>query len=165
MVLATRLISLGIIVCTLLSAGCQAEPINISDETTLDKYHLQLVDNDSKCFLLSKKDQSTNKVELLLQPPCHFARKSDSDLLKFSYPDKSLQAVALVIGNPVSIEKRKKWNLEDSMICGEKRQAIYLSKGNLTISKTTMDGGLACKDSGIDEKDFAYFATEFSKKN
>jgi hypothetical protein len=97
--------------------------------------------------------------------PVIFARKSNSQLLSFSYPNKNLEAVALIIGNPVFAEKRKKWNLNDSMVYGEKRQAVYLSRGNLTIYETTMDGGLACIDSGINEKDFAYFATKFSKKN
>jgi hypothetical protein len=164
MVLATRLISLGGMMCALLSAGCQAESRNISDEVTFDKHNLQLVSEDSKCLLVNKTGQIENKTGLLLQPPCYFARKSDSQLLSFSYPNNNLKAVALIIGNPVSLEKRKKWNLEDSMICGEKRQAVYLSEGELTVSNATLDGGLACKDSGIDEKDFAYFATEFGKE-
>lgn len=50
------------------------------------------------------------------------------------------------------------------MIFGEKRQAVYLSEGELTVSNTTLDGGLVCKDSGIDEKDFSYFAKEFDKE-
>lgn len=164
MVLETRLISLGGMMFALLSAGCQAEYNNISDEITLDKYNLQLVSEKSKCLLISKTDQTANKTELLLQPPCYFVRKNNSQLLSFSYPDNNLEAVVLIIGNPVSTEKRKKWNLENSMICGEKRQAVYLSKNELTISNITLDGGLACKDSGIDEKDFAYFAMEFNKK-
>ncbi len=149
--------------CALLSAGCQAESRNISDEITLAKHNLQLVSEKSKCLLVNKTGQPENETELLLQPPCYFARKSDTKLLTFSYPNKNLEAVALVVGNPVSAEKRKKWNLEDS-ICGEKRQAVYLSEGELTVSNATLDGGLACKDSGIDEKDFAYFATEFGKE-
>lgn len=164
MTLTTRLISLGGMMCALLSAGCQAESRNISDEITLAKHNLQLVSEKSKCLLVNKTGQPENETELLLQPPCYFARKSDSQLLSFSYPDNDLEAVAIVIGNPVSAEKRKKWNLEDSMICGEKRQAIYLSNSELTVSNTTLDGGLACKDSGIDEKDFAYFATKFDKE-
>ncbi|PUA26651.1 MAG: hypothetical protein B0W54_23210 [Cellvibrio sp. 79] len=125
--------SLGGIVFALLSAGCQAEPNNVSDEIVLNKHNLQLVSLESKCLLISTKDQATNKTELLLQPPCYFARKNDSHLLQFSYPDKNLDAVALIIGNPISAEKRKKWNLDDSIVCGEKRQAVYLSKGDLTV--------------------------------
>ena len=164
MVLATRLMSLGCTLLALLSAGCQAEPHTISDEAMLDAHNFQLASSESNCLLITKKNQVTNKIELLLQPPCYFARKNDSSLLKFSYPDKNLEAVALIIGNPISAEKRKKWNLEESLICGEKRQAVYLSKGDLTVSNTTMDGGLACKDTGIEEKDFSYFAAEFGKK-
>lgn len=163
MTVTIRLVSLGGITLALVSAGFQAEPENISDGVELDKHHLQLVSKDSKCLLIDKTASSANQVELLLQPPCYFARKSDTKLLTFSYPNKNLEAVALVVGNPVSAEKRKKWNLEDS-ICGEKRQAVYLSEGELTVSNATLDGGLACKDSGIDEKDFAYFATEFGKE-
>lgn len=164
MVLATRLISLGGMMFALLSAGCQAELREVSDEVTLDKHNLQLVSEESKCLLINKTDQTENETELLLKPPCYFARKGASQLLRFSYHDNNLEAVALIIGNPISAEKRKKWNLEDSMICGEKRQAVYVSEGELTVSNTTLDGGLACKDSGIDEKDFSYFASEFGKE-
>lgn len=51
MVLATRLISLGGMMFALLSAGCQAESRNISDEITLDKHNLQLVsENQNACL-------------------------------------------------------------------------------------------------------------------
>lgn len=164
MILATRLKLLGSAAIFLLSAGCQAEPNNISDEVNLNEYKIQLVNSASSCLLMTKKDQITNKIELALQPPCYFARKNNSELLNFSYPAQNLEAIVIVIGDPISDEKRKKWNLDKSLICGEKRQALYLSQGNISTSSTTLDGGLACKDTGIDEKDFSHFATEFSGK-
>lgn len=163
MVLATRLISLGTILCASVGLGCLAKPTNVSDEVMLDAYYLQLVTEGTNCLLISNKDQVINKSELLMQAPCYFARENNSDLLQFSYPDKNLESVALIIGNTVSAEKRKKWNLPEALICGEKRQSIYLSKGNLTVSTSTLDGGVACRDSGVDEKDFSYFAKEFVK--
>lgn len=160
MVLATRLKLISILTYTLFSSGCNAEPNNISDAATLNKHRLELMSTESKCVLVSQNDSAINKTELLVKPPCYFARKENSDLLTFSYPDKNVEAMLLVIGDPISIEKRKKWNLDDSMVCGESRQAVYFSEEKLSTSSTTLRGGLACKDTGIDEKDFYYFSTK-----
>jgi len=97
----------GRLVFALFKRIFQTQSLNVHDEITLDKYHLQLASEKSKCLLINKTDDAVNRIELLLLPPCYFARKGESQLLSFSYPDNNLEAVVLIIGNPASTEKRK----------------------------------------------------------
>lgn len=157
MVLATRLILLA----ALASTGCHANYPSAHDKEIIQGHHLQLINNDSTCLLIANKNKTAHSYTLLIKPPCYFAKKNNGNILQFPYPDKKLDAVSLVIGDPISAEKQKKWNLDESAICGEKRQAVFFYKGNITVSNFTSDGGLACKDTGIDEKEFHFFSEKF----
>ena len=160
MVLATRLIRANCLLLVLLCSGCQADEKNISDEATIEGYELQIVADKTSCKLVSNKAGEKKTISLNIKQPCHFVRRDNGETQQHAYPDKSIQALVLIIGTPISEEKRQKWNLEKGLICGEQRQAIFITANKIDASESILEGGVACKDKGADEKDFAFFAQQ-----
>ncbi|EIK43811.1 hypothetical protein O59_003691 [Cellvibrio sp. BR] len=161
MVLATKLNKASCLLLALLCAGCQADEANIIDKTTIAGYELQIVIDKTNCKLLSTKDGEQKTTPLNVKPPCHFIRRDNGETQQHAYPDKSIQALVLIVGTSISEEKRQKWNLEKGLVCGEQRQAIFITANEINVSDSILEGGIACKDKGADEKDFAFFAQQF----
>ncbi len=158
MVLETRLSYIFLLILLLLSSGCNASISNISDQAELISYNLTLKNKENACLLESSYKGTKNTYVLKVKPPCYFMRKEDNKIQSFEYKDVNIKATILVLGNLVSDEKRKKWNLDEKTICGESRQAILIKPSGLSLSKKILEGGLSCKDLGSDEKDFWYFS-------
>jgi len=158
MVLETRLSYIFLLTLLLLSSGCNAAGDNISDQTEIMNYKLILKNKENTCLLESNYKEAKKTYILKIKPPCYFIRKEDNNLQSFEYKEANIKATILVLGNPISDKKRKKWNLDKKTICGESRQAILIKPSGLNVSDKTLEGGLSCKDLGSDEKDFWYLA-------
>ncbi|VAW58418.1 hypothetical protein MNBD_GAMMA08-203 [hydrothermal vent metagenome] len=158
MVLEIRLSYISLLILFLLSTGCNASSSNISDKTEILNYKLILKNKNNTCLLNSNYKKTIKTFILKIKPPCYFIRKENNNLQHFEYKEVNVKAVILVLGNPISDRKRRKWNLDEKIICGESRQAILLKPSELIVSEKTLEGGLSCKDLGSDEKDFWYLA-------
>ena len=158
MVLEVRLSYFAICLIFFLSASCNASGDSVSDKTKILNYSLVLKSTGNSCLLDSNYKGMNKTYNLKIKPPCYFIRQENHKLQYFGYNDININAVVLVLGNPVSDKKRRKWNLEKNMVCGESRQAIIIKPSGLIISEKILQGGLSCKDHGADEKDFWYFA-------
>jgi len=157
MVLEIRLNIVWLLFLLLLSSGCNATNDGITDKAEIMNYKLTLKNINDKCLLESNNNKKI-KYLLKMKPPCYFLRKQDKSIQTFEYNDVYIKATVLIIGDLISNEKRKKWNLDKKNICGESRQAILIKQAGLNISEKILKGGLICKDLGADEKDFWYFA-------
>ena len=158
MVLETRLSYIFLLILLFLSSGCNASGNDISDQAEIMNYKLILKNKENTCLLESNYKEAKKTYILKIEPPCYFIRKEDNNLQSFEYKEVNIMATILVLGNPVSDKKRKKWNLDKKAICGESRQAILIKSSGLNVSNKTLEGGLSCKDLGSDEKDFWYLA-------
>jgi hypothetical protein len=158
MVLETRLSYIFLLILFLLSSSCNASGDNISDQAEIMNYKLTLENKKNTCRLKISYKETKKTYILKIKPPCYFIRKEDNNLQSFEYKEVNIKATILVLGNPISDKKRKKWNLDKKTICGESRQAILIKPSGLNVSDKTLEGGLSCKDLGSDEKDFWYFA-------
>lgn len=158
MVLETRLIYIYLPILFLLGSGCNANGENITDEAKINGYLLILKSDEKTCYLKSTYNGTESINALKVKPPCYFLRKGSKEPQSFTYKDVDVNATILIVGSPISNETRKKWNLDEHLICGESRQAILIKQSGLNLSDKVLEGGVVCKDLGADEKDFWYFA-------
>lgn len=158
MVLETRLIYIYLPILFLFSSSCHANSENITDKAEIKSYQLILKNKGKTCYLNSRYKGTKSNFILKMKPPCYFLRKGNKEPQSFEFKDVYVDATILIVGSPISHEKRNKWNLDKNLYCGESRQAILIKQSGLTISDKVLDGGVVCKDKGADEKDFWYFA-------
>jgi hypothetical protein len=159
MVLEARLIFIFIsATISFSSGGCSADDNRVTDKAVVENYELVLTSSQTKCFLDGKSSDTSYSKVLKIKPPCYFLRKENKKPQSFSYSDVGIISTLIVVGAPISNEKREKWNVDENEMCGESRQAILLKNSGLAVTEKTLEGGVTCKDKGADEKDFWYFA-------
>jgi len=143
--------------CIILSftiAACSFASESITDEATLLSEKLYLATQDGQCIL----KHNSSIIPLTPKPPCFFLRNSDKNPQYFTYNDVNTDAVLIVTGTPVTDEIRKDWELPKNSVCGTDSQGVLIKTGKVSVTKSTLEGGVLCKDSGSDEKNFWYFA-------
>jgi hypothetical protein len=139
------------------NTGANAAPASsVSDQAVLLGKDLILTTRNDQCLLSAEPNISS--ATLALKPPCHFMRTTTGELEQHTYQGIGVDAVVIIVGNPISDAKRAKWGLNDKQVCGEKRQALLVLDSTPEISDKVLEGGVSCVDSGSDEKDFWYFA-------
>ena len=151
---------------TLLSfllSSCSSATEVVTDEGTFMSYKLRLTSNDGACILYVNE---TSKYPLVPKPPCYFTRRNNTRPQHYSYSDVNVDAVLIVVGTPINNEKRKMLSpgLPDNLVCGEAIQGILIKKDVVRPSRNVQGGGVICKDKGLDEKDFWYFAHDTQSK-
>ncbi|MCW8936025.1 MAG: hypothetical protein OQK98_15025 [Gammaproteobacteria bacterium] len=157
MVLGTKLKLFTIVSLLLFGVSCNATSNRtdvLIDKATLNKHDFALYDASGKCILEYSVNNEVVKTSLPLIAPCHFARNTSSGILHYAYKDRGIKATLAVIGNPVSNEARKQWNLDSNIICGEKAVGVLITNDTIRLSKTLLEGGVMCASKGLDEKDF-----------
>lgn len=159
MVLETRLIGTYLLILTaFICASCSAGDNEVSDQANIKGYDLVLRASQGLCYLDSKIGGMATSTRLKIDPPCYFLRQGSIQPQSFSYEDAGILSTIIMIGSPITDEKRKKWNIGDNDKCGEGRQAILFKKSGMAVTEKILEGGVICKDKGADEKDFWYFA-------
>ena len=83
---------------------------------------------------------------------------------QFAYPDAKAQWVVIVAGGGVDDGDRRKWNLSADEVCAKQSQGVILDGGALRASPSMHQGGIYCKEKGVDEKEFQSFAHEPAKR-
>lgn len=158
MVLATRL---GIVISVfslVLAGGCQSQTELHSKHFKMGGNSISITSDETHCYLSIQKDGKTEAKTTLLSPPCALTMKNDDDILTYPYPAKSIEAVAIIVGNPISEETRKEWGIDDETLCGKKIQGVLLKGNSITLTDWAMEGGVSCPSLGLDEKVFYGFA-------
>lgn len=159
MVLATRLIILGALSLGATASGCSAQVTGSeSPGLQLGDAKVELAQSVDTCTLEITQDGKTLAFDTALKAPCHFAVNSSGKLLTYKYSEQQLDAVALIVGNPITSETRSEWGLDKELFCGEKLQAVFLKDGTISLSPSTSEGGVTCPSEGVDEKVFYQFA-------
>jgi hypothetical protein len=75
-----------------------------------------------------------------------------------AYPDVVTEAVLVVSGTPVSERTRARWKLDASLVCGEEAQGVLVRRGAVLVTRAVRQGGVTCRDKGVDEKEYRAFA-------
>lgn len=131
----------------------------ITDSAQVGGANLQLLEIGPQClvrFAAAPQDQ----LALVPKPPCYFVRRGSSLPQTFSYPEVAVQSVLIVVGSPASETTRKRWGLTSQMVCGEETQGVLVKRERIVVTRRVTRGGVACRDAGVDEKEFWTFAHE-----
>ncbi len=145
---------LTILVCS----SCNAGNENITDKAVVSGYKLMLEESKNSCKLHVEYKEKKNTFSLLPKAPCYFLRRGSEHPQSVSYKDVQVLNTLIVIGSPVSQNKRKKWNIVSDMFCGELAQGILIKNTGFEITDKTLEGGVFCRDTGSDEKNFWFLA-------
>jgi len=157
MVLETRLISLlAILVCASCNAGNDIG--DITDKAVVSGHKLMLVESNNSCQLHVENKNKKHTYPLLPKAPCYFLRRGSEVPQSVAYEDVQVLNALIVIGSPISQDKRKKWNIDSDMVCGELAQGVLIKNTGLEITSKTLEGGVFCRDTGSDEKNLWYLA-------
>lgn len=141
----------------LLAAGCSVAGERPMDEVSLMGSTLQLVEREGKCVLIHGSSESVLSPE----PPCFFLRKPAGGGPQFyAYDDVGVDAVLIAAGTQVPAEKRDLWTLPEGAVCGWHGQGVLIREGQVSLTVETLEGGLFCRDYGVDEKNYWHFAHE-----
>lgn len=146
-------------------AGGAPEPgavldVAITDSARLGAYALAVISEEDRCALAIQGPSGERLLPLAPAPPCHFLRRGQAAPQSFAYPDVGVQAVLAIAGTPLSDAERERWGLPAEAVCGAEAQGVLLAQGGVRLSTHVASGGVACKDQGLDEKDFWSFAHE-----
>lgn len=158
MVLATRLKITCAILSGLIASSCHSQSNNQTEVFTLGTSKISVTSDDKHCYLVVSNANQYENITTQLSPPCAFVIKKDGDLLTHAYPKKSLDAVAIIVGDPISNQTRDEWGIDDNIFCGGKQQAVFLKGDEIFLSKSTAEGGVSCPTKGLDEKAFYAFS-------
>jgi len=132
----------------------------VTDSTNIQSYKLTIESKNNNCVLIYQDFSVEKQLVMFPKPPCYFLRRESIEPQSFSYDDIGVKAVLIVVGTPINEEIRKQWNLSNNIVCGEETQAIIFKDNSITLSKSVLKGGVACRNKGMDEKDFWFFAHE-----
>lgn len=119
-------------------------------------HELSIVDRDGQCVLI---DGATTTV-LSPKPPCHFLRDATGAPQFHAYDDVGIDAVLIVTGTPLLSAMREQRGLPEDAVCGSAAQGVLLRDKAVTVSSEVLQGGVLCRDSGSDEKNYWHFAHE-----
>lgn len=128
----------------------------VTDSTSIAGFRLQLRQQDGTCAL-AYSGRLQGQIDILPKPPCYFLRRQTEHPQSFSYPDVDIKAVLIIAGTPLTDEARRGWRLPPDLVCGEETQAVFVRDSSVGVSRTVHRGGVACRDKGVDEKEFWAF--------
>jgi len=145
------------VVATIISLSCNVDN-DITDKTVVSGHKLILVKFNNSCQLHVENKIKKHTYPLLPKAPCYFLRRGSEVPQSVTYADVQVLNALIVIGSPISQDKRKKWNIDSDMFCGELAQGVLIKNTGLEITSKTLEGGVFCRDTGSDEKNFWYLA-------
>ena len=127
----------------------------VIDSANVDGTKLELLSSGPSCTL---RVAGTATMDLVPKAPCYFLRRASAGIQRFPYTDLGVSAVVILVGTSASQTSLEKWNIPSGMACGEETQAILFKRGQVVVSKAIHRGGVTCRDTGADEKEFRAFA-------
>ena len=140
----------------------KAEAPNLATESVTDRgtaasLTFEVLNQSGQCVLRTGgKDHA-----LVPKAPCYFVRApGKAPPWSFEYSAVKTAATLIVVGSPASESTRKTWNLSPGAVCGEQAQGVLVRGGAVIVTKNVREGGVYCRDSGMDEKEFYTFAHE-----
>ncbi len=139
-----------------LLAPCQQKSIT-TDMATIGKDKFELIQKGEQAFLIVNSKSIKIEGNLKLTPPCYFLR-GNGKIQSFAYTDVKADKVLIIIGNIAGNDDKKQYGVDNNLICGKKIQGLVLKGNKAVLTEKTIDGALSCKDNGLDEKDFWFFA-------
>lgn len=137
-----------------LLVSCSAASERQIDEITVHGAKLKIFSRNQSCVLVNNRSE----IELAPTPSCYFLRTSNGAPQFYSYKDVGVDAVLIVSGTPVSEKVRKEWGLSANDMCGTVGQGILILGDKVLVTKEVLEGGVLCRDSGSDEKNYWHFA-------
>lgn len=132
----------------------------VQDSVTVLGQTLNLAAENGQCVLHAPTGDETRRIVLKPAPPCFFLRHDPTRPQHFAYPAKKIDAALIVGGTAPNTEQRRVWQLAKDQLCGTELQGILLSRKQVRATRLVMKRGHACKEIGLDEKDFWTFAQE-----
>jgi hypothetical protein len=132
----------------------------LQDSVTVLGQPLRLLAENGQCILHYQTSGGNRTIALKPAPPCFFLRHDKTSPQHFAYPDRKVAAALIVGGTAPNTEQRRVWRLAADQLCGVELQGILLSGKQIRATRLVMKSGHACKDNGLDEKDFWTFAHE-----
>lgn len=145
-------IAIGSLACAII------EPPITTDRAVIQGKQLELVTADRKCMLHASGDTDSKTFTLEPSPPCHFSRRGGASPQVFEYGDVGVQATLIVIGSPIAPAEQLKWNISPTDTCGSEAQGVIIRRDTVELSEKPKLDGVLCRDKGVDEKNFWYFA-------
>jgi hypothetical protein len=128
------------------------------DHAKISDLQLNIFESNGSCLLKVQSTYLEKSIILEPKPPCFFLRRGNNDPQQFAYSDVGVDAVIIIAGSRISKQQRQKWGLSDNKLCGTDRQGILFQENNIKATENVLKGGVVCKDTGSDEKDFWFFA-------
>lgn len=128
----------------------------ITDSCTVDGIKLILLNKGNESLLSIHKNNKTSIEKIAITPPCFFLRR-DNQIQAHFFSDVNTKVI-IVAGELIDKEKKISLGADEDDICGRKAQGILLKSDSIIVTKRIMKGGMACKDYGLDHKDFYTFA-------
>ncbi len=128
------------------------------DEVMIADQRLLLAEAGDKCVLKVLPDNYLLELDVGL--PCYFQRMEGMLLIE-SFPEFSVDRIFAVIGTSLNEETRNSFGLDPSIVCAEKAQGIIIDRGQLVAVDQVADGGVWCRDEGVDRKRYWEFAESF----
>jgi hypothetical protein len=130
---------------------------SVTDAATAGSISVEILSRGGQCVLRT----GGKELPLAPKPPCYFVRAPGKETAwSFAYKDVDVTATLIVIGTPATENTRKTWNLAPNVVCGEESQGVVVRDGAVAVTRNVQKGGVYCRDSGIDEKEFHGFAHE-----
>lgn len=126
-----------------------------TDSFTYEAHALTLQDEGEKCQLsVTSPDGAIKRYGLDLHSPCYFLHSTGTQPKHFAYPQDGIKALFIILGNPLTADEQKIWRVKDASTCGTKGFGLYFDGQHFSLSKTSHDKMLLCRDRGVDEKVF-----------
>lgn len=139
----------------LLASNVSYAQSTTTDSFTYEAHALALQNEGEKCQLsVTSPDGAIKRYGLDLHSPCYFLHSTGTQPKHFAYPQDGIKALFIILGDPLTADEQKIWRVKDASTCGTKGFGLYFDGQHFSLSKTSHDKMLLCRDRGVDEKVF-----------
>jgi hypothetical protein len=128
----------------------------VTDSAVIGGTQLWVLTRGTECAV-RYEGPSPGELALVPKPPCHFAHREGTPQ-RFAYQDVAVRAAFVVLGTPASDAMLAKWNVKAGTPCGVETQGVLLKADTVLVTRAVHRNLLACRDRGVDEKEFFAFA-------
>lgn len=139
----------------LLASNVSYAQSTTTDSFTYEAHALALQNEGEKCQLsVTSPDGAIKRYGLDLHSPCYFLHSTGTQPTHFAYPQDGIKALFIILGDPLTADEQKIWRVKDASTCGTKGIGLHFDGQHFSLSKTSHDKMLLCRDRGVDEKVF-----------
>ena len=128
----------------------------VTDSAVIGGTRLWVLTRGTECAV-RYESSSPGELALVPKPPCHFAHREGAPQ-RFAFQDVAVRAAFVVLGTPASDAMLAKWNVKAGTPCGVETQGVLLKADTVLVTRAVHRNVLACRDAGVDEKEFYAFA-------